>query len=89
MYLYFTPPLPPLTPAVYVEMTDLLREFEEPAVMDIKVGLRTYLEEELRKKALRAVSTVCVRVRVRACACACACACVRVCVCVCVCGGAF
>ena len=26
--------------AVYVEMTDLLREFNEPAVMDIKMGVR-------------------------------------------------
>lgn len=25
---------------VYVEMTDLLREFDEPAVMDIKMGVR-------------------------------------------------
>jgi len=25
---------------VYVEMTDLLREFNEPAVMDIKMGTR-------------------------------------------------
>ena len=24
----------------YVEMTDLLREFTEPAVMDIKMGIR-------------------------------------------------
>lgn len=43
-------------------MTDLLREFEEPAVMDIKMGLRTYLEEELRKKDLRPVCCVFVRV---------------------------
>ncbi len=42
-------------------MADLLREFEEPAVMDIKMGIRTYLEEELRKKDLRPVSG-CVRV---------------------------
>ena len=27
-------------PLVYVEMTDLLREFDEPAVMDIKMGVR-------------------------------------------------
>lgn len=26
--------------AAYVEMTDLLREFNEPAVMDIKMGIR-------------------------------------------------
>ena len=26
--------------SVYVEMTDLLREFNEPAVMDIKMGIR-------------------------------------------------
>ena len=25
---------------VFVEMTDLLREFDEPAVMDIKIGIR-------------------------------------------------
>lgn len=37
-------------------MADLLREFEEPAVMDIKMGIRTYLEEELRKQDLRPVS---------------------------------
>ncbi len=55
---------------VYVEMTDLLREFEDPAVMDIKMGLRTYLEEELRKKDLRSVSSVCV------CVCVCVCECV-------------
>ena len=48
-----------LCPSVYVEMTDLLREFEEPAVMDIKMGVRTYLEEELRKKDLRPVSVMC------------------------------
>ncbi len=41
---------------MYVEMADLLREFEEPAVMDIKMGIRTYLEEELRKQDLRPVS---------------------------------
>ncbi len=51
-------------------MTDLLREFEDPAVMDIKMGLRTYLEEELRKKDLRSVSSVCV------CVCVCVCECV-------------
>ena len=26
--------------SVHVEMTDLLREFDEPAVMDIKMGMR-------------------------------------------------
>ena len=26
--------------AVYVEMADLLREFTDPAVMDIKMGVR-------------------------------------------------
>eukprot|EP00731_Ephydatia_muelleri_P027403 Em0019g276a len=34
---------------MYVEMSDLLREYDEPAVMDIKVGVRTYLEDELVK----------------------------------------
>ncbi|XP_065175025.1 inositol-trisphosphate 3-kinase A-like [Sycon ciliatum] len=33
----------------YLEMQDLLAEFEHPAVMDIKMGVRTYLEEELTK----------------------------------------
>lgn len=30
-------------------MSDLLRDFDEPAVMDIKMGVRTYLEDELAK----------------------------------------
>jgi 1D-myo-inositol-triphosphate 3-kinase len=34
---------------LFVEMSDLLREFTDPAVMDIKMGVRTYLEEELEK----------------------------------------
>ena len=33
-------PLTQLLALVYVEMTDLLREFDEPAVMDIKMGVR-------------------------------------------------
>lgn len=33
----------------YIEMQDLLRDFDRPAVMDIKMGSRTYLEEELVK----------------------------------------
>lgn len=33
----------------YVQLQDLLCEFEAPCVMDIKMGCRTYLEEELTK----------------------------------------
>ncbi|CAN8031227.1 unnamed protein product, partial [Ixodes persulcatus] len=35
--------------AVYLELQDLLAGFQCPCVMDVKVGLRTYLEEELAK----------------------------------------
>lgn len=33
----------------YVQLQDLLCEFEAPCVMDIKMGCRTYLEDELSK----------------------------------------
>lgn len=33
----------------YVQLQDLLAEFENPSVCDIKMGSRTYLEEELTK----------------------------------------
>lgn len=33
----------------YIEMEDLLAKFTSPAVMDIKMGIRTYLEDELAK----------------------------------------
>ncbi|XP_076442420.1 uncharacterized protein LOC143281220 [Babylonia areolata] len=33
----------------YVQLQDLLCEFNSPCVMDIKMGIRTYLEEELTK----------------------------------------
>ena len=33
----------------YLQLQDLLCEFEAPCVMDIKMGCRTYLEEELSK----------------------------------------
>ncbi|KAM4663539.1 inositol-trisphosphate 3-kinase A-like [Discoglossus pictus] len=33
----------------YIQLDDLLANFEEPCVMDCKMGVRTYLEEELTK----------------------------------------
>jgi hypothetical protein len=33
----------------YLQLQDLLCEFKSPCVMDIKMGIRTYLEEELEK----------------------------------------
>ena len=47
----------------YIEMQDLLCEFDSPCVMDVKIGTRTYLEQELMKARktpeLRKVSSVC------------------------------
>lgn len=34
---------------VYLQLQDLLSDFNEPCVMDCKIGVRTYLEEELSK----------------------------------------
>lgn len=42
--LYELSPLP-----VYLQLQDLLSDFSQPCVMDCKVGVRTYLEEELSK----------------------------------------
>ncbi|XP_040188473.1 inositol-trisphosphate 3-kinase A-like [Rana temporaria] len=33
----------------YIQLDDLLNSFDEPCVMDCKMGIRTYLEEELTK----------------------------------------
>ena len=35
--------------ASYLQIQDLLGDFEDPCVLDCKVGLRTYLESELAK----------------------------------------
>ncbi|KAL1131735.1 hypothetical protein AAG570_011348, partial [Ranatra chinensis] len=35
--------------AMYLQLQDLLGEFTDPCVMDCKIGVRTYLEEELAK----------------------------------------
>lgn len=34
---------------VYLQLQDLLSDFHQPCVMDCKIGVRTYLEEELSK----------------------------------------
>ncbi|XP_041070676.1 inositol-trisphosphate 3-kinase A [Carcharodon carcharias] len=34
---------------LYIQLDDLLAEFDNPCVMDCKMGIRTYLEEELMK----------------------------------------
>lgn len=36
-------------PLVYLQLQDLLSDYVQPCVMDCKVGVRTYLEEELSK----------------------------------------
>lgn len=35
--------------STYLQLQDLLGDFEQPCVMDCKVGVRTYLESELAK----------------------------------------
>ncbi|XP_023221640.1 inositol-trisphosphate 3-kinase B-like [Centruroides sculpturatus] len=35
--------------SVYLELQDLLAGYQNPCVMDVKVGIRTYLEDELAK----------------------------------------
>jgi hypothetical protein len=37
----------------YLELQDLLSNFTAPCVMDIKMGVRTYLEEELAKARVK------------------------------------
>lgn len=38
-----------ITTAMYLQLQDLLGDFTSPCVMDCKIGVRTYLEEELAK----------------------------------------
>ena len=46
----------------FLQLQDLLGEFEDPCVMDCKIGVRTYQEDELakakEKPKLRKVSQV-------------------------------
>ena len=37
----------------YLELEDLLANFENPSIMDVKMGVRTYLEDELTKASIK------------------------------------
>lgn len=39
--------------AQYIELKDLLRDFHNPRLMDVKMGCRTFLEEEVEKPCAR------------------------------------
>ena len=47
--IYFYLLLLLLLSIAYIELEDLLANFNNPSIMDIKMGVRTYLEEELIK----------------------------------------
>ena len=42
----------------YIQLQDLLADFNSPCVMDVKMGYRSFSEKELEKPSLRKVCCV-------------------------------